>query len=457
MILILNVTFTKNLKMLALTVRFMTRRFIGEYDRTLESTYRHMLQIENEDVLVDIMDTAGENTDVKIRRSTRRGDLFIILYSIVDRSSFDEAQSIARYIKDHRSGIESMSIVIVATKKDLDHLRRVDIEEGIAFSNELDCTFYEVSISEGYNEVHDLLKELLKRVLTYRGMDKRETLKIPSLGMRRSPSLEKRKRTPSFERVGLKGQFEKNDLNPTFEVGCKTSPEVRRKDYVDGQLKPSKSLRDLSEENSSKLKFMSKCNSPTSQRKKSPFSVEKVKGVASTNKLPKLDEENKTPNQKMFTLQRVKSGNPSGQRDLACGRESIEPNNNETKKQNGDRNRSLGYLWCLQDRWDTCGVYRIVGLPVVSTGSLGYLWCAYRIDGLPVLPIGSLGYLWSLQDRWATCGVYRIVGLPVLPIGSLGYLWCLQDRWATCVANRIVGLSVLCTGISTYLSSFPQG
>ncbi|KAK3731883.1 hypothetical protein QZH41_005772 [Actinostola sp. cb2023] len=78
---------------------------------------------------------------------------------------------------------------------------------------------------------------------------------------------------------------------------------------------------------------------------------------------------------------------------------------------------SLGYLWCLQDRWDTCGgVYRIVGLPVVSTGSLGYLWCAYRIDGLPVLPIGSLGYLWSLQDRWGYLWCLQ---------GSLGYLCCL--------------------------------
>lgn len=30
------------------------------YIRVLESTYRHTLQIENEDVYVDIMDTAGE-------------------------------------------------------------------------------------------------------------------------------------------------------------------------------------------------------------------------------------------------------------------------------------------------------------------------------------------------------------------------------------------------------------
>ncbi|KXJ19060.1 GTP-binding protein Rit1 isoform X1 [Exaiptasia diaphana] len=306
----------------ALTVRFMTRRFIGEYDQTLESTYRHMLQIENEDITIDIMDTAGENTDVKIRRSTRRGDLFIILYSIVDRSSFDEAQSIARYIKDHRSNVESMSIVIVATKKDLDHLRRVDIEEGIALSNEVECTFYEVSISEGYNEVHDLLKELLKRVLMHRTIDKRDTLKIPTLGLRRSPSMEKRKRAQSFP-----------DKTDAVMRDMRNSPETQRKDYVECQLKPSKSIRDLNEENGSKHKFMTR-SSPITQRKKNPFFVEKGKGVAAE----KLDEENKNNSQKMFTLQRVKSGNPAGHRDQACGIESPDANNNEDKKQATERN-----------------------------------------------------------------------------------------------------------------------
>lgn len=268
-----------------------------------------------------------QNTDVKIRRSTRRGDLFIILYSIVDRSSFDEAQNIARYIKDHRSNVEAMSIVIVATKKDLDHLRRVDIEEGIALSNEVECTFYEVSISEGYSEVHDLLKEILKRVLKHRNLDKRETLRIPSLGLKRSPSFERRK-------------VDKHSLKNDSDL--KGSRERLAKDYVDCQLKPSKSLRDLAEESGTKHKSMSKSSSPTSQRKKNPFSIEKGKVVATANKLQKLDDDVKASNQKVFTLQRTKSGNHANRqdpsrRDQACGHESNDVNNNENKKLVTDR------------------------------------------------------------------------------------------------------------------------
>uniref|UniRef100_A0A4W5RA24 small monomeric GTPase n=1 Tax=Hucho hucho TaxID=62062 RepID=A0A4W5RA24_9TELE len=44
----------------ALVVRFLTRRFIWEYDPTLESTYRHQATIDDEVVTMEILDTAGQ-------------------------------------------------------------------------------------------------------------------------------------------------------------------------------------------------------------------------------------------------------------------------------------------------------------------------------------------------------------------------------------------------------------
>uniref|UniRef100_A0AAQ5XNN3 small monomeric GTPase n=1 Tax=Amphiprion ocellaris TaxID=80972 RepID=A0AAQ5XNN3_AMPOC len=44
----------------ALVVRFLTRRFIWEYDPTLESTYRHQANIDDEVVTMEILDTAGQ-------------------------------------------------------------------------------------------------------------------------------------------------------------------------------------------------------------------------------------------------------------------------------------------------------------------------------------------------------------------------------------------------------------
>ncbi|KAK9688398.1 Ras family [Popillia japonica] len=46
-----------------MVVRFITRRYIGEYDPTLEKVYAFHTVIDNEMVYFDILDTAG-HTDV---------------------------------------------------------------------------------------------------------------------------------------------------------------------------------------------------------------------------------------------------------------------------------------------------------------------------------------------------------------------------------------------------------
>lgn len=45
----------------ALVVRFITRRFIGEYDPKLEKTYQFQTVIDNEMVYFEILDSAGES------------------------------------------------------------------------------------------------------------------------------------------------------------------------------------------------------------------------------------------------------------------------------------------------------------------------------------------------------------------------------------------------------------
>jgi hypothetical protein len=44
----------------ALVVRFITRRYIGEYDPNLEKVYTFHTVMDNEMVLFEILDTAGQ-------------------------------------------------------------------------------------------------------------------------------------------------------------------------------------------------------------------------------------------------------------------------------------------------------------------------------------------------------------------------------------------------------------
>ncbi|KAL9982475.1 hypothetical protein ACROYT_G004522 [Oculina patagonica] len=151
----------------ALIVRFLTRRFITEYDQTLESTWRHHMEVDSEYIYVDLMDTAGENSEAKLDICLARGDIFLVLYSITDRSSFDEAARIGRHIRDRKTNGNSVMVILIGTKRDLEHFREVDETEGSDLSQELECPFYEISVSssDGYKEVSDMLYGSLRQYL----------------------------------------------------------------------------------------------------------------------------------------------------------------------------------------------------------------------------------------------------------------------------------------------------
>ncbi|XP_068746890.1 ras-related and estrogen-regulated growth inhibitor-like isoform X2 [Montipora capricornis] len=149
----------------ALTVRFLTRRFIGEYDQTLETTTRHHVDVDGEFVALDILDTAGKNTDEKLDYIIGYADIFLVLYSVTDRASFQEAGKIAKYIRRYRT-LDSSSIIITGTKTDLEHFRTVRETDGSRLTYSLNCGFYEISISENYGDTMNMFNDILRQYLS---------------------------------------------------------------------------------------------------------------------------------------------------------------------------------------------------------------------------------------------------------------------------------------------------
>ena len=92
-------------------------------------------------------------------------ELFFVLYSTTDRTSFEEASLLARYILQDKSLTSTATVMIVATKSDLEHSREVGEQEGRLLAKDLSCEFYQVSNSEGYLETQELLYDSLKRCL----------------------------------------------------------------------------------------------------------------------------------------------------------------------------------------------------------------------------------------------------------------------------------------------------
>ncbi|XP_028660558.1 ras-related and estrogen-regulated growth inhibitor [Erpetoichthys calabaricus] len=147
----------------ALVVRFLTRRFIWEYDPTLESTYRHQVNIDDEAVSMEILDTAGQEDLLQREGHVRWGDGFVIVYDITDRGSFDEVVPLKNFLDEIKKP-KNVTLILVGNKADLEHSRKVSTEEGEKLATELACAFYECSACTGEGSINEAFHELCREV-----------------------------------------------------------------------------------------------------------------------------------------------------------------------------------------------------------------------------------------------------------------------------------------------------
>lgn len=107
-----------------------------------------------------------QNSVEKIDACSTAGvaDVYFVLYSNTDRSSFKEAVLIVKYLVETRN-ISQASIFLIATKKDLKYQQDVTEYEGRLLAMELGCEFYTISSSEGYEGTQDVLRGSLRSAL----------------------------------------------------------------------------------------------------------------------------------------------------------------------------------------------------------------------------------------------------------------------------------------------------
>ena len=87
----------------ALSVRFLTRRFIGEYEHAPELLYSKTMDISGRRLELEVVDTSRREVP-----SLLASHLLLVVYSITERSSLDLAGDILRNtapIVDNRSAL----------------------------------------------------------------------------------------------------------------------------------------------------------------------------------------------------------------------------------------------------------------------------------------------------------------------------------------------------------------
>lgn len=138
----------------ALTLRIISGVFTPTYNPTVEDYYRHDTMVDGVGpCIVEILDTAGTEQFASMRQlyiSNCRA--FALVYSIDDRSSFDETVELYQQIISSVSNPSDITVILVGNKCDLEHRREVETSEGKQAAREMDnCPFMETSAMDGTN------------------------------------------------------------------------------------------------------------------------------------------------------------------------------------------------------------------------------------------------------------------------------------------------------------------
>jgi Ras-related protein M-Ras len=73
----------------ALTIQFFQKMFVEDYDPTIEDSYIQHVEVDRQVCVLDVLDTAGQEEFSALREQyMRKGDGFLIVYSVIDPNSF---------------------------------------------------------------------------------------------------------------------------------------------------------------------------------------------------------------------------------------------------------------------------------------------------------------------------------------------------------------------------------
>ncbi|RUS80045.1 hypothetical protein EGW08_012215 [Elysia chlorotica] len=152
----------------ALCVRFLTKRFIGEYDQASENKYKCTTILDAESVTFELLDTRSNNEDLGARDDVVRwADGFLMVYSVTARKTFDVMPETKRKLEEMKKAAH-VPVVLVGNKADLAHARQVNQEEGARLAADMGCCFMEVSASEDVTRVVDAFHTLCKEIIDYK-------------------------------------------------------------------------------------------------------------------------------------------------------------------------------------------------------------------------------------------------------------------------------------------------
>merc|ERR1712025_1271297 len=155
----------------AITIQFIQSYFVTDYDPTIEDSYTKQVVIDEKVAKLDILDTAGQEEFSAMREQyMRSGEGFLLVFSLADRSSFEEVYKFHKQVlrvKDR----DEFPMLIVGNKADLEENRQVSIDECMNLAKQLKTPYIECSAKNRMN-VDQAFFELVRLIRKFQALER---------------------------------------------------------------------------------------------------------------------------------------------------------------------------------------------------------------------------------------------------------------------------------------------
>jgi len=151
----------------ALVLRFSEDKFNPTYDPTLEDLYQDKVHtVDGIPIKIDLLDTAGQEEYNSLHENwINEGDAFMVVYSVTETISYEEAESIYEKIMDIRDN-RPTPIVFVGNKIDLQHLIQVKRSDAQNLADSWSCPLFETSAKDNIlvqEAFYELIREFRRK------------------------------------------------------------------------------------------------------------------------------------------------------------------------------------------------------------------------------------------------------------------------------------------------------
>ena len=138
--------------------------FVEKYDPTIEDSYRKQVEVDGQQCMLEILDTAGTEQFTAMRDLyMKNGQGFVLVYSITSQSTFNDLTELREQILRVKD-TDQVPMVLVGNKCDLEDDRVVGREQGGSLAHHWgSVTFLETSARRKIN-VDEVFFDLVRQV-----------------------------------------------------------------------------------------------------------------------------------------------------------------------------------------------------------------------------------------------------------------------------------------------------